>query len=554
MDRKKRPQAKGDKQKDSVVFSERANYAVASVDPSIQSVRQQQLYRGQELNDAGDYEGAYEIAYHWLRMDPEDPAALCLLTTILCNTDKVAVAYPIAKRLTQIAPDAAVSWLNFGRCAGDLFRYREAERAYKRALDIALDDKTKSSICVNISCMLVDHGKYARAEPWARRAITFNPESPKGKANLGFCQLSRGDWKEGWRNYRYAIGENGRFFAQYNNEPLWNGEKGTILVYGEQGLGDEISFSQMLPDMKKWCDDNDSRLIVDVNHRLLNLMRRSYPDIEIYGSRAQKYTDFDASPVEYSTPMGQLGQFFRNSDEDFRRGAFIKADPDRVEMWRHHFSKFNKPIIGIGWQGGTWKTAAKFRQLTLEQLLPVMKSVDAHWVSLQYKPAGRQIAEFKREYPEIDIVEYAHATMSNDYDDTIAMMAAMDMIVSMQTTVIHVAGALGLPAWVFIPTSSQWRYGEEGENYPWSKSIRLIRQKKDGYWTDVMETTGEELANFPLLSSAAGETAPDAKLRNNGRKVRRNHKRNGKHDGRKGSPGLRVRKPEKSDEDIQARP
>jgi hypothetical protein len=547
MDRKKGPQAKGNEPQN--------NLKDISGNKGL-GPRLSELYRGQELNDAGKYEEAYEICYNWLRLNPEDPAALCLLVSILCNTDKIAVAYPIARRLTQIAPDAAVSWLNFGRCAGDLWRYKEAERAYKRGLELAVDDATKSSICVNISCMLVDHGKFGRAEKWARKAITFNDSTQKGKANLGFCQLAHRDWAEGWKNYRYAIGENGRYFAQYNNEQLWNGEKGTILVYGEQGLGDEISFSQMLPDMQKWCDENDSRLIVDVNYRLLDMLRRSFPDIEIYGSRGQKYCDFDASVVEYSLPMAQLGEFFRNSDDSFVDGQYLVPDPDRVDMWRHHFSKIKKPIIGIGWQGGTWKTATKFRQLTLEQLLPVMKSVDAHWVSLQYKPAGAQIAAFKKEHPEIDLVEYKHGTLSSDYDDTVAMMAAMDMVVSMQTTVIHVAGALGLPAWVLISTSSQWRYDEEGEDYPWAKSVRLIRQKTDGYWDDVMETTGEELANFPLLSTAAAEIArgPEDKLRHNGGKVRANHKRNGKHAGRKGDSRLRVRSQSQSDGDIQAGP
>ena len=477
MDREESPQMQSDQQEDRV------------------SPRLFQLGHAQDLNDAGKYEEAYEICYRWLRLNPEDPAALCLLTTILCNTDKVAVAYPIAKRLTQVAPDAAVSWLNFGRCAGDLWRYKEAERAYKRALDLALDDKTKSSICVNVSCMLVDHGKFRKAEKWARQAIVYNPDTIKGKANLGYCQLAQGDWAEGFKNYRHAIGENGRYYTQYNGEPMWTGkEKGTICIYGEQGLGDEISFSQQLPDMQKWCDEHNSRLIVDTQHRLQPLLQRSFPDIEIHGSRSQKYCDFDASVVDYSLSMGQLGEYFRTKDEDFHRGAYLKPDPVRVDMWKHHFKKMKKPVIGIGWQGGTWKTAAKFRQLSLEQLLPVLKSVDAHWVSLQYKPAGKQIEEFKKEHPEIDIVEYTHGTLSSDFDDTVAMIAAMDMIVSMQTTVIHVAGGLGVPAWVFIPTSSQWRYGEEGEDYTWSESVRLIRQKTDGYWDDVMKKTGDELA------------------------------------------------------------
>ena len=514
--------------------------------------RLQELAKAQDLADNREFEAAFSIVYKWLRIDPEDPAALCVMVKVLCDTEKIAVAYPVAKRVTQIAPEAAVGWLNFGRCAGDLWRYREAERAYKKALSLSKDDKTKSSICVNISCMLVDHGRFREAEKWARQSLVYNPDSTKGKANLGFCQLAQRDWAEGWKNYRHCIGENGRYFAQYNGEPLWNGEEGTICVYGEQGLGDEISFAQMLPDMQKWCDEHNSRLIVDVQHRLKPLIQRSFPDIEIHGSRSQKYCDFDASVVDYSISIGQLGEFFRTTDDSFTGKPYLVPDKDRVEMWKHHFKSKKKPVIGIGWQGGTWKTATKFRQLSLEQLLPVLKSVDAHWVSLQYKPSGNQIEAFKKEHPEIDIVEYSHGTLSNDYDDTVAMIAAMDMVVTMQTTTVHVAGGLGVPVWTFVPKTSQWRYGEEGEDFPWAKSVRIIRQAEDGQWDDIMNRTGAELANLPSLSRATGKTSQHRKLRNDGGKVRRNSKRNRNGAGDKSPPGLRVRKSSEPDGDIQA--
>lgn len=496
------------------------------------TVRQQELGHGQDAKDAGDFETAYDIAYKWLKLDPNDPGALCLLSATMIDTDKVAVAYPIAKQLTQVAPDAAVSWLNFGRCAADLWRYKEAERAYKKALTLAKDDRTKSSICVNMGSMMVDHGHFREAEKYCRQAIVFNPESTKGKANLGFCQLANRDWAEGWKNYRECIGENGRYYAQYNDEPLWEGQKGTILVYGEQGLGDEISFSQMLPDMKKWCDENDSHLIVDVQPRLLNLMRRSFPDIEIHGTRSQNYVDWDVSRIDYSLPIAQVGEFFRNKEEQFTGKPYLKADPDRVFQWEALFKKKKKPVIGIGWQGGIWKTAAKFRQLSLEELLPVLRSVDAHWVSLQYKPAGKQIEAFRKQYPDIDLVEYP-ATLSNDYDDTVAMIAAMDMVVTMQTTTVHVAGGLGVPCWTFVPRTSQWRYGQEGEDFPWAKSVRIIRQVTDGEWSDVMNKTGEELANYPRISKAATGTTRKQKdkLRNNGKQVRRNRRANVRGDG-----------------------
>ena len=308
-----------------------------------------------------------------------------------------------------------------------------------------------------------------------------------------------------------------------NGEPLWDGKaKGTILVYGEQGIGDEISFSQMIPQMQEWCDNNGSRLIVDVNNRLEALIQRSFPETEVHGSRGQKYYDFDPKVVDHSLPIAQLGEFFRTKDSDFTGEPYLKADPDRVQMWKHLFASKGKPVIGIGWQGGIWKTAAKFRQLTLDELLPVMRSVDAHWVSLQYKPSGGHIEAFKKEHPEIDIVEYAHGTLSNDYDDTVAMIAAMDMVVTMQTSTVHVAGGLGIPCWTFVPRTSQWRYGQSGEDFPWAKSVRIIRQNTDGVWDDVMNKTGEELANFSRLSRPAAVDArkQEDKLRDHGRKVR----------------------------------
>ena len=489
------------------------------------NIHKAELHRAQDLCDAQDWEGAYDLAYKWLKVDPNDPYALNIMAYIMLNTEKVSIAYPLLRHLTTIAPDMWVGWLNMGMAANDLWRYKESLRAYKKALRYAPDDHSKSSVCVNIASLMVDHGLFKEAAEFCRKAIALRPDTKKGKANLGFCQLANRDWAEGWKNYRYCVGQNGRFLTQYNDEPLWEGhEKGVICVYGEQGLGDEISFGQMLPDMKKWCDENDSRLIVDVNPRLESLFKRSFPDIEVHGTRGQTRITWDPRDITHSLPIAQLGEYFRCKDEQFTGKPYLKADPDRVKMWKALFKSKKKPIIGIGWQGGIWKTAAKYRQLSLEQLLPVLRSVDAHFVSLQYKPSGSQIKEFKKAHPEIDIVEYPHGTLSNDYDDTVAMIAAMDMIVTMQTTTVHVAGGLGVPAWVFVPRTSQWRYGQEGEDFPWAKSVRIIRQSKDGVWDDVMEKTGEELANYSRVSGTAKKAARKQKnkLRHNRRKVRGN--------------------------------
>jgi ADP-heptose:LPS heptosyltransferase len=187
----------------------------------------------------------------------------------------------------------------------------------------------------------------------------------------------------------------------------------------------------------------------------------------------------------------------------------------------HHVWCKKKPCIGIFWRGGIPKTGAKYRQWDLEQLLPIFKSVDAHWVSLQYKPAGKEIAEFKEAHPEIDIVEYPHATLTNDYDDTAALVSALDHCVGMQSAITHLAGAIGVPCWTHIPINSQWRYGGDGEDYIWCKSVRLIRQQKRGEWKDVIEKTAGELrVLFGRVCKTAKNTSQKRNVRSNRKKVR----------------------------------
>jgi len=121
-------------------------------------------------------------------------------------------------------------------------------------------------------------------------------------------------------------------------------------------------------------------------------------------------------------------------------------------------------------------THAKHRVWKLSELLPIFKAVDAIWVSLQYKDAEAEIAEFRMQHPEIDLRQYKKATITKDYDDTASLVEALDLVVAMQTAVIHLAGALGKECWCFVNKHSQWRYGPNTQNtLPWYSSVRLFR-------------------------------------------------------------------------------
>ena len=129
-----------------------------------------------------------------------------------------------------------------------------------------------------------------------------------------------------------------------------------------------------------------------------------------------------------------------------------------------------------------------FRTLPLDEWKPIFDAIDAHWVSLQYKSAAKEIASAQG----APVTQYPYGTLTKDYDDTAALVSACDLVIAMQTSVVHLAGALGVPAWSLVPTTSQWRYGEKFTDLPWYKSVKLYRQEDD--WKPVVKHIARDLA------------------------------------------------------------
>jgi hypothetical protein len=388
--------------------------------------------------------------------------------------------------------------MNLGRIADEFYRFDEAERAFGKALKLCKNDEQRGTVYLNLSACLVNKGEWAKGIQAAKTGLQFKPDNRKLKANLGMANLGLGLWEEGWKNYDEIIAfDTSRGRIKYAQESDWDGRPGQrVVVYGEQGLGDEISFASMIPDLT----DISSQVYIDCDRRLEGLFKRSFPECEVHGTRWDR--DINWLPeIDASITMGGLGKFFRTKDSQFPRKPYLVADPERVEMWRGLFDKLKKPVIGISWSGGLFWTAGRYRKLALEDLLPVFQSVDAVWVSLQYKDSSAEIAEFRAKHPEVDLRQYAFGTLTNDYDDTAGLVAAVDKVVSMQQSVIHLAGGLGKEVHVFVNKHSQWRYREPMLWYP---NVRLYRQRQDGSYP--VKEVARALENKP---ARVPETVPE---------------------------------------------
>jgi Tfp pilus assembly protein PilF len=408
---------------------------------------QENLQRVMLYWERSELDKAMDLLKKEMQRSPDDPRCISLAAHIYEKAGNTPVAYNLFKQATVLQPTEASHWLNYGRCAQDLWRSQEAERAYTRALSQTTRDSTRVFIYGNLGTMFIDNGDYKGAEKWVNAALKIDPQSKGALSNKGFIQLANSEWAEGWKNYGNNIGTDARRRIEYCKEDMWDGRDcDTLVLYGEQGLGDEICFASMIEDVSKKC----RKLIIDCDHRLENLYKRSFPMATIYGTRHVKSNlawKEDDQAVDYSLPIGQAAQFVRTDVKDCPQTPYLFADPERVAMWKALWKTKGKPVIGIAWSGGIYRTASDTRLAPLSEWGDLL-SIDAHFVSLQYKGDDK--------HPKVH--EYPYATRTKDYDDTAALVASLDMVVAVPTTVVHLAGALGTKVIAMHGPHDCWKY------------------------------------------------------------------------------------------------
>ena len=330
--------------------------------------------------DQGEYSKALKLSDEPLEDNPNHVGWLCLAVYCLEKLEKLAIAYHLCRRLLELTPRDCSAWLNMVNLESRLWMTTAAIKSAKRGLQFATKKDDRLQLLVNLGCVYVDTGRYDEAIKYLKEAAEIDPSVDKIWSNMGFCSLAKRNWAEGWEQYRKALGQGWRTRVRYNNEPEWDGTPGKKLVlYGEQGIGDQICFASMVPDVS---EDND--VILDAHPKLKNLFARSFPNVTVYGTHGKKEKSWriEDQNIDASLPLGQVGEYYRTKDEDFPVVPFLVADEERVLMWKSLWKAKGKPVIGIGWTGGIQRTGRRFRCSTLEDWLPLFEAIDAHYVSL----------------------------------------------------------------------------------------------------------------------------------------------------------------------------
>lgn len=378
-------------------------------------------------------------------------------------------------------PGEAVIWHNIGKCFADTQHYDEADEYFRKALKCK-PDYYASLEGMGLSC--IQRGNFQDAVSYCNRSLVERPDSVESRTNRGMAYLALKRWREGWRDYNANVGkEKNRVEFIYGDEKRWDGTKGLdVVVYGEQGIGDEMSFASCLPDLIR-----DSKSVtIECDNRLEPLFQRSFPTTKVYGTRYKQITPKwkeEKPKFDARVAIGELPQFYRNKDEDFTGKPYLVPNPQIALQWRALLQSLgNKPKIGLAWAGGIPRTGQRRRTVTLDTFAPLFKGFDADWISLQYKDIEVKDAEDKY---GVKIHDWEWGTRVHDYDHTVALISELDLVISVCTTVVHAAGGLGKECWCLVPEVPMWRYlaadknyePEKGDWFPWASSVRLFRQR-----------------------------------------------------------------------------
>ena len=384
--------------------------------------------------------------------------------------------YQIAIKLN---PRYIKAILNLGVCHLKLKKYEAALLSFQSVLHINPDYPEAH---LNLGSLFRELRLFDSARASLDNAIAVRPSYAEAYFNKSLIELALGNFDSGWRLYEWRWkSEETPLIPLVTSKPPFNANLAgrRVLIWAEQGVGDEIMFASLLNRFRHLCQ----KLLVAVDARLLELFRRSFKDIEFY----DKASSVPEHLYDEHLAMGGMCQYLRPSPSDSNSAttAYLQADDSkskniRASLGVHPTSR----LCGISWRTSNQKFAS--RNLELKRLIAALEAPDLRFVSLQYGDTQEEIDTIAADLG-IQVLTCKDVDNFHDIDGVAAIIDACDFIVSIDNTTVHLGGALGKPVNVLLPFDSDWRWMAEGDGSYWYASVRLFRQGPDWDWMPLLE-------------------------------------------------------------------
>lgn len=455
---------------------------------------------GAQEKDHTKVEESHQILLSVINSAPDDPGILFLLATSFLIQGHNGIAIPLLRRALCVEPHNPAVHCNLASA----YRGEEMNQEAEHHLIIANTLREDTEYLGNLAALWVNRGHPERGIPYGEAALELCPTNAKAAWNLSLLYLEAMNFERGFSLYTAGIDAGDRLIKPYAKEtddgdavlPMWKGEKGKrVVVYGEQGIGDEIMFASAIADLAKDCE----ALLIDCHPRLAGLFERSFAHIQnviaINGGRKSNDVGWvKAHDPEFMLPMGNLFYHYRSQGQ-FPREKYLVPDPEKVAAYRKRLEALGPPpYIGFSWVGGSKRTHAVLRNTKLGHFRKLF-DLPATFVSLQYTDVSDKIARFNSDRPEAGwLHEMDDAVKAFDYDENAALVCALDLVVTVCTSVVHLCGALGVPCIVMTPFERAWRYGPGFGMYQYGDWIQQTHKQQGETWEEFSESVVGEVA------------------------------------------------------------
>jgi Flp pilus assembly protein TadD len=428
------------------------------------------------LENDKDYAFADRLLERALSVAPDQPDALHLSGIVAFRLGRREEALTKIERAIARGIDIRLYLRNISEVYRALGRFDDALNAARRALALAPEDP----VCLHNLAVI----QYHRLElddciASAEKALTINAFLPGPHFQLAEALLLRGEWERGWNEYQWRFDLPGNApLMPPTTQPRWDGtpfDDGTLLLVADQGFGDVIQFSRYIP----WAAGRCPNIAVATAAEMLPMLRQVYPAAHLFSEWRS------APPFRAFRALSGLPALHGTRPDHMLGGApYLRADPARVAVWKERLQRLTPTAsrrVGIVWAGRPTHNNDRWRSARLADFAPLAALPGVALVSLQKGPAAAQAGAYFGAAPLVNI-----GAEITDYEDTMAILASLDLLVTVDTSVGHVAGAMGRPALILLARAPDWRWLLERSDTPWYQSLYLIRQTTTGVWDDLM--------------------------------------------------------------------
>jgi tetratricopeptide (TPR) repeat protein len=416
-------------------------------------------------------------------LDPENPELLNNLGGALQSLNRLGEAIPWHRAALERAPDMVGAQMNLALALDALDRHGEAEAGFRRVTQLQPDH---AHAWTRLAGTLLQQNRAQEAIACYRRALALDPRSQQAELNLMVALLTAGDFARAWPAYeaRWRLKPDLRQSAAATRAPLWLGEPdiagSTILLHAEQGLGDAIQFARYAPRVAA----RGARVMLEVLPGLRPLF------LGMKGLAAVFERGDDLPDFAWQCPLMSLPLVFRTDLGTIPATIpYVAADRVRIAAWQRRLGPRTRPRIGLAWSGSLEHPNDAYRSIALARLAPIVVRGEFSFHCLQ-KSIRAADAETAAGLPGVGL----HEAALTDWGETAALLSLMDLVIAVDTSVAHLAGALGRPCWLLLPFRADWRWLLHRADSPWYPGMRLLRQQAPGDWDGVMDEVGRALA------------------------------------------------------------